>query len=98
MVRFMSGEGKSCDNLPLLTRLIDVKALVFQWALETISATKNQACNWEFFDIDFVYNQKSLENPFATLADIGVADGDELMVVANDEGPPPLVNSFDDEH
>ena len=47
--------------------------------------------------LDFVYKEKVLDNPGATLADIGMTDGDELLVVGSIEEPPLLVSSSSSE-
>ena len=94
-VRVLSGAGKQFDNLPLRTSVEDLKALVLPWAFQQLPTIMKEAHHINVFDIDLLYDGKMLDNPWATLADIGVTDGDELQSVGRIEEPPPLVSSSD---
>ena len=109
IVRVLSGAGKQFDNLPLRTSVEDLKALVLPWAFQQLASSPAafqqqlsssfqqlpEAHHINVFDIDLLYDGKMLDNPRATLADIGVTDGDELQSIGRIDEPPPLLSSSD---
>jgi hypothetical protein len=69
--------------------------MVFPWALEQLPVIMKEAPDIDLFDIDLLHDDRMLDNPCATLADIGVKDGDQLFWVGRIDEVPPLMFSSD---
>ena len=95
-VRTLSGEGKQFDNLPLRTSIGDLQALVRPWAYQQLPTIMKEEHHINVFDMDLLYEDKMLDDPLATLADIGVTDGDELLSVSRIDELPELVQDDTD--
>ena len=93
IMRLTSGATMVIGNLPLNTRLIDLKTKVFQWVSEKASAGGN-ACDIE---IDLVYGDKVMNCGKTTLGERGIVNEAAFLIVCKEDLPPSLISSSSEE-
>ena len=98
VVKTRGGESLAVKDLPLRTSLHGIKKKVYGWARAMMLFDKNDNLHDQDFAFDFMYCNRIIFKENTSLSKLGMKDGEELMVVADLEKPPQLLDSSSSGH
>jgi hypothetical protein len=92
VVRLLSGENSELSNLTHLTRVNEVKSMVWDWAFE-----RSDCVDSDDFDLVLVHNGTLLCRGNPTLGEVGVTSGDEIQLIGQPDVMPALTDASQSE-
>ena len=98
VVKTKGGESLPVSDLPLRTSLHDIRKKVYGWACAMMPSDKNDNLYDQDFEFNFMYCDRIIFKESTTLSKLRMKDGEELIVVAECERPPPLIDSSSSGH